>query len=63
MSGANDHHRGHPPDLPAAGGAGLRATIAVAVVTMLAAALLLGFGGWEPEFCSALRAGYPLCAL
>jgi hypothetical protein len=62
MSGGNDH-RGHPHDLPAQGGVGLRATILVAIVTMLAAALLLGIGGWEPDLCSALRAGYPLCAL
>ncbi|WP_187972360.1 hypothetical protein [Aquibium microcysteis] len=57
-----DDRRGRPHDLPAEG-AGLRAAIAVAVFTLLAAALLLGFGGWEPELCSALRAGYPLCAL
>lgn len=63
MSGMDNHHQGHPHDLPAQGGAGLRATILVAIVTMLAAALLLGFGGWEPDLCSALRAGYPLCAL
>lgn len=62
MSGLDDR-RGRPHDLPAHGGLGLRATIAVAVATMLAAALLLGFGGWQPELCSALRAGYPLCAL
>lgn len=62
MSGMEDHHR-HPHDLPALGGLGLRTAVLVAIVTMLAAALLLGFGGWEPELCSALRAGYPLCAL
>ncbi len=62
MSGM-DNHRRRPPEAPSLDGFGLRTAIIVGVVTMLAAALLLGLGGWEPELCSALRAGYPLCAL
>ena len=62
MTGMDDHQR-HPSDTSALGGLGLRMAIPVAIVTICAAALLLCFGGWEPELCSALRAGYPLCAL
>ena len=64
MSGmdAFNHHRGGPSDGSALG-AGFRATVLVAIVTMGAAALLLVLGGWQGELCSALRAGYPLCAL
>jgi len=62
MTGIGDH-QAHPNDLPALDGFGLRAAVVVAVVTIGTAALLLGFGGWGPDLCSALRAGYPLCAL
>jgi hypothetical protein len=60
-----DDREAQPADTaaPALGGPGLRTAVLVAVVTMVAAALLLGLGGWEPELCTALRAGYPLCAL
>jgi hypothetical protein len=58
-----DDHGAGPSEPAALGGFGLRTAVLVAVVTMLAAALLLGFGGWGPDLCSALRSGYPLCAL
>lgn len=41
----------------------LRTAVCVAVVTMAAAALLLGAGGWGPVLCTPFHAGYPLCAL
>lgn len=64
MTGMDDRRR-HPSEsaAPALGGLGLRTAIPVAIVTIGAAALLLALGGWGPDLCSALRAGYPLCAL
>ncbi|MFN3548808.1 MAG: hypothetical protein ACK4U0_15085 [Mesorhizobium sp.] len=58
-----DDHRARPSGTPVIEGLGLRMAIPVAIVTICAAALLLALGGWGPELCSALRAGYPLCAL
>jgi hypothetical protein len=34
-----------------------------AIGSMLVAALLLGFGGWQPVLCLPFHVGYPLCAL
>ena len=58
-----DNHPARPSGTPAIDGLGLRMAIPVAIVTIGAAAVLLVLGGWQPELCTALRAGYPLCAL
>lgn len=62
MTGMGDH-QAHPDDVPALDGFGLRMAMIVAIVTIGTAALLLGFGDGRADLCSALRAGYPLCAL
>jgi hypothetical protein len=41
----------------------MKTAATLAVASMLAAALLLGFGGWQPVLCLPFHAGYPLCAL
>lgn len=41
----------------------MKSAVVLAIATMLAAALLLGVGGWQPVLCLPFHAGYPLCAL